>query len=56
MGILLSKTMTPQAMRAYYETGGRISKIMEVTGKDYDTIVRCLKSAGAHLVTGGHGR
>ena len=51
---MLSKTMTPQAMRTFYETGGRISDIMNVTGKSYETITRNLREAGTRLVTGGH--
>jgi len=51
---MLAKNMTPQAMRAFYETGGRISTIMDVTGKSYETITRSLREAGTQLVTGGH--
>lgn len=51
---MLSKNMTPQAMRAFYETGGRITDIMQVTNKSYETVTRCLREAGARFVTGGH--
>lgn len=51
---MLAKNMTPQAMRTYYETGGRISTMMAVTSKSYESIVRSLREAGTELVTGGH--
>lgn len=56
MGGLLARDMTPEAMVAHYNTGGKISDIMRVTGKDYETVIRTLKAHGAELKAGGHGR
>ena len=56
MGGLLGRQMTPEAMAAYYNLGGRVSEIMRVTGKDYNTVMNALKANGADLKTGGHSR
>lgn len=56
MVTLLAKNMTPQAMKAYYQSGGTVSKIMEVTGRDYNSVMNALKSVNTKIVTGGHGR
>lgn len=56
MSGLLARNMTPEAMAAHYNTGGKISDIMRVTGKNYETVIRALKEHGAELKAGGHGR
>ena len=54
--MLLSKNMTDQAMAAYYNQGGRIADITNVTGKDYEAVRKAIRNNGGELVTGGHGR
>jgi hypothetical protein len=54
--MMLARNMTVQAMKRYYENGGQIASIVEVTGKSYETVMKDLRSVGTNLVTGGHGR
>lgn len=54
--MVLAKKMTPQSMAAYYNSGGRIADIVQVTGKSYEEVQRSIRENGGKLVTGGHGR
>lgn len=44
---------TPMQMRVMYEHGFGIARIMEETGKSYETVYNRLRDAATNLVTGG---
>lgn len=46
-------TGSPAQLKAKYESGQNVSKIMDETGMDYEEVSTRLRRAGTKLVTGG---